>query len=174
MANLLSLSRLLLVVPFALLVARGGAQNAVWAGVLFALAIAWATVVVAWIMRAEGERLSRLGLALLIGFSIGLAYLAIEMATGQALKRSLFNTFEATRPDGTKNLSIRHGLVTRIHPNTLNRNVAALSLLAFPALLAAGLWPGERMRRVMLVAFPIGVAAVVAMSAIWITGAATS
>lgn len=40
MANLLSVSRLLLVVPFALLIARGGAQNAVWAAVLFALAIA--------------------------------------------------------------------------------------------------------------------------------------
>ncbi len=40
MANLLSLSRLLFVVPFALLVARGGAENAVWAAALFALAIA--------------------------------------------------------------------------------------------------------------------------------------
>jgi len=38
-ANLLSLSRLLTVLPFALLVARGGAANAAWAGGLFVLAI---------------------------------------------------------------------------------------------------------------------------------------
>lgn len=150
------------------------AASALWAAdsaealklaALFALAIVWATIVIAWIMRAEGERLARLGLALLIGFSIGLAYLAIEMATGQALKRFLFNTIEATRPDGIKNVRIKHGLVTGIHLNTLNRNVAALCLLAFPAWLVAGLWPGERMRRSMLLAFPIGVAVVVALSA---------
>ena len=39
-ANLLSLLRLLLVAPFALLVAQGGSTNAAWAAALFALAIA--------------------------------------------------------------------------------------------------------------------------------------
>jgi CDP-diacylglycerol--glycerol-3-phosphate 3-phosphatidyltransferase len=40
MANLLSLSRLLLVVPFALLVAQGGFRNAAFAATLFCVAIA--------------------------------------------------------------------------------------------------------------------------------------
>ena len=40
MANLLSGLRLLLVVPFALLIASGGFANAVWAAALFVLAIA--------------------------------------------------------------------------------------------------------------------------------------
>lgn len=40
MANALSLLRLLVVVPFALLIAQGGTSNAAWAAALFAFAIA--------------------------------------------------------------------------------------------------------------------------------------
>ena len=130
----------------------------------FALAIGFATVVSGWILRQDGERLSRLGLALLIGFALGLTFLAFEMLTGQALKRLLFNVFEWARPDSAKNFRVRNGAVTLIHPNTLNRNMAALSMLAWPALLAASLWPGARLRQVLLAFFVIGVAVVVAMS----------
>jgi hypothetical protein len=149
------------------------ASSALWAAdpeeavkltALFALAIGGATIAAAWILREDGERLSRLGLALLIGFALGLAYLAFEMLTGQALKRLLYNTFEATRPEGTKNIRIKHGLVTSIHPNTLNRQVAAMTLLAWPVLLVASLWPRERVRRALIVLLAIGVAVVVALS----------
>ncbi len=58
---------------------------------MFAANILAGILLVRWIEGEAGERLARLGLGLLMGLALGLAFLVFEMATGQFLKRLIFN-----------------------------------------------------------------------------------
>ena len=78
------------------------------------------------------ERAVRL---VLIGAGLGLALVALEFASGQSVTRLLFNILPVLRPEGGKDLAIETGRVTGIARYELNRNVAVVVLLLWPAIL---------------------------------------
>ncbi len=131
---------------------------------MFAANVLAGILLVRWIDGETGERLARLGLGLLIGLTLGLAFLAFEMATGQLLKRMLFN-LDSFRPDTDKHFGIRNGEIVRIATYYLNRGIAVMVLLVWPVALIAALWPVKSRRRLMVYGFFITATALTAFSA---------
>ncbi|MEZ5773964.1 MAG: O-antigen ligase family protein [Hyphomicrobiaceae bacterium] len=129
-------------------------------GFFFLLCVAFGVVLVRFIMREEGERLSRLGLGLLVGMVIGVLYLGFEFATGHLIKRFLFNTFDLIRPESQKYFRVRKGDIRLIATPYFNRNVATMTMMLWPALLIAAQWPARTTRRV-LIATLLGVGSIV-------------
>ncbi len=81
--------------------------------------------------------LERLLGTVLIAVAIGLAYLCFEELTHHAIKRLLFNLVPATRiPDRHMGVS-DDGTIETVRAYASNRNMAALVLTLWPALLAA-------------------------------------
>lgn len=72
--------------------------------------------------------------AFLAGLIAGLIFILVELVTDRALTRFLYNVLPFTRP-GPKNLVVVDGKVVRIADFEMNRNVAVLLLLLWPALL---------------------------------------
>lgn len=120
---------------------------------------------VRWVEGERGERLARLGLGLLMGLSLGLVFLAIEMSTGQLIKRIVFNMSDLLRPDTDKHFGIRNGEIVRIALYYLNRGVAVMTLLLWPIVLIAAMWPVRTRRRLMAYGFTLTATAIVAFSA---------
>ena len=84
-----------------------------------------------------GERLlERLLGAVLIAVAIGLLYLTFEELSEHSIKRLVFNVLPATRlPE--RHMVVTDGTIEAVRAYTTNRNMAALSLALWPALLAA-------------------------------------
>lgn len=131
---------------------------------MFAANILAGILLVRWIEGETGERLARLGLGLLMGLALGLAFLVFEMVTGQFLKRILFN-LDSFRPDTDKHFGIRDGEIVRIATYYLNRGMAVMVLLVWPVALIAALWPVKSRRRLMVYGFLITATALTAFSA---------
>ncbi|MFO1171577.1 MAG: O-antigen ligase family protein [Hyphomicrobiaceae bacterium] len=122
-------------------------------------------LVIRWVEGEKGERLARLGLGLLMGFTLALAFLGIEMASGQLIKRIVFNTSDLLKPDTDKHFGIRNGEIIRIALYYLNRGVAVMTLMLWPIVLIAAMWPVRLRRRLMAYGFTITALAIVAFSA---------
>ena len=72
---------------------------------------------------------------LLGGAFLGLLFVTLEFVSGQAITRVLFNFFPVLRPPGAKDLVLEAGNVMQIARYELNRNVALLILMLWPAML---------------------------------------
>jgi O-antigen ligase/polysaccharide polymerase Wzy-like membrane protein len=81
--------------------------------------------------------------AALAGVLTGAAFLAIEVLTEQGIKRLFFSLVPLARPD-PKHIQVLDGWVTQINAYMLNRNMAALSLALWPALLIVRTLLGPR------------------------------
>ncbi|MEZ5924742.1 MAG: O-antigen ligase family protein [Hyphomicrobiaceae bacterium] len=163
-------------VPVVLLLAFSGFAllSAIWArdsarafelALMFLANVLGGILLVRWVEGESGERLARLGLGLLMGLSLGLAFLTLEMSTGQIVKRLLFNSIDVFRPDTDKHFGIRHGEIVRIAVYYLNRGIAVMVLLLWPIALIASLWPVKSRRRLMVYGFLITATALTAFSA---------
>jgi hypothetical protein len=85
----------------------------------------------------------RLGDAVLIGFAIAAPLICFEAVTNLAGSNALSTAFPSLRPN-PHHMSVDSGGTVAIHVYMLNRNVTALLLLAWPALLIAhGIVPRE-------------------------------
>lgn len=108
-------------------------------GAPLALSFALSAVLAGAAVRAVGcfsePALHRLGQGVVIALAIGAVMLAIEVGLAQPLKRALYNAIPLTRPESLKGLVVDAGRVTDAGLPMLNRSVAALMLLLFPALL---------------------------------------
>ncbi len=69
------------------------------------------------------------------GAFLGALYLLVELLTGGAITRFVFNAIPALQPDNTKHVAIVDGAVTRVSMNKLNQNVTTIMLNAWPAML---------------------------------------
>jgi O-antigen ligase len=84
--------------------------------------------------------------AFLAGMILGLAFILFELVTHQALTRLLFNWLPAVRPASLKTLRLEDGKVVKIASFELNRNVAVMLLMLWPALLCLSRWTDGRRR----------------------------
>jgi O-antigen ligase len=100
-------------------------------------------------------------IAFLAGMILGLGFILLELATHQALTRLLFNGLPALRPSSLKTLQLEGGKIVKIAPFELNRNVAVMLLMLWPALLCL-LRLTDGRRRIIAVSL-LFVAAVVAI-----------
>jgi O-antigen ligase len=98
---------------------------------------------------AEAERAMAIGLYAAMA-TIG-AVICIEALSGQWLRWQLMALAPVLRPD-LRHIEVERGLVTFIHPYLLNRNVAMLTLLLWPALLCAMSLASQRRQRQWLLA----------------------
>jgi hypothetical protein len=100
------------------------------------------------IFRSRAEPLWLLARGSVHGAAIGLAYLAIEHATGGQLKAFVANTTELTPREMTFNV-VENGQVVEVLRTFLNRHSAALCILIFrlQPVLRHGLGPGLRRTR---------------------------
>jgi|GEM_PF-646312 len=88
----------------------------------------------AWIRQASPETRARMAIGMLLGFALGGIFLFIEILSHQSIQRAIFNYLPALRPAG-KNLTIHNDVVVAIRYDWLNRNIAALNIVLWPALL---------------------------------------
>jgi len=85
-----------------------------------------------WIATEERDVLRFALQGVLIGVSVAIIYLLIELVTEQAIKRWVYTTFSAIRPSESKHLTMQNGVIVHIGPYDLNRNIANLMLLYWP------------------------------------------
>jgi hypothetical protein len=105
------------------------------------VALFFAIATAAWVASAAvartGEQvLEKLVRTALIAVVIGLLYLCLEELTRHSLKRLVFTLLPETRLPA-RHMKVTEGTVTSIGLYATNRNMAALSLALWPALLAA-------------------------------------
>ena len=74
-------------------------------------------------------------IAFLAGISVGLAFVLVELATESSLTRLLFNMLPITRPSSFRKMGVEDGQIVRLAAFELNRNVAVMLLMLWPALL---------------------------------------
>ena len=101
---------------------------------LFALFGGAALISINAIDRERIDKIEPRAWGFLIGVSIGLIYLFLEVITDRALKTSLFNMVPSLRPS-LKHITVEQGLVTHIKPADLNRSLGALVFILWPCLL---------------------------------------
>lgn len=132
--------------------------NALWAvdpleglsrAALFALIVAAAFLIAVALPALSSERIGELDRAALLAVGLGAAFLAVEVALGQPIRRLVVNLLPFLRPP-PKHVVMVDGAVTSIGLYTLNRNLALLNLM---------LWPAFLLLRARL---PLGTAAVAA------------
>ena len=132
------------------------ALNALWAldgSAAFSKVAAAAAIAAAlWLANCALRRMEPamvyLGATLLIvAVCLGAAFLATELVSGQHLKRFALNMVPALRPESAKDLTLSDGLVVRIAAYELNRNLALLIMMLWPALLVVMRHPSIQMPR---------------------------
>ena len=79
--------------------------------------------------------LRRAVFAVVVALVITCLYVAVEVLTGQALARFVYNHIAFLHPRPNKHIQIESGWVTYIGPWVMNRNIGALNLLLWPGLL---------------------------------------
>lgn len=85
-----------------------------------------------WIATEERDVLRIALLGVLIGVSVAILHLLVELVTEQSIKRWVYTTFSTLRPFESKHLTMQNGVVVHIGPYDLNRNIANLMLLYWP------------------------------------------
>ena len=73
--------------------------------------------------------------AFLVGLTAGAAIVLFEVASGRLLTLALYNVLPFTQPESVKSLVVQGGEIIRIAGFELNRNVAIMLLMLWPALL---------------------------------------
>jgi hypothetical protein len=101
---------------------------------LFAAIVALVTAVGVSLPKLDLEEARRLQRALLVGIGLGALFLAIETPLGQPIRRVIISMLPFLRP-APKHMVVREGWVDSIHLYTLNRNLAVLNLVLWPAFL---------------------------------------
>ncbi len=96
---------------------------------------ALAAVVFAALRLLDEDAVKRVAMIFLAGAALGALAIAIEVASGQAITRGLFNLFPILRPEGGKGLAIDGSRVFLIAKYELNRNLALLILMFWPAIM---------------------------------------
>ena len=94
-------------------------------------------------------------IALFAGLTAGLAFILFELATDRLLTRTLFTLLPFLRHESHKGIVIRDNTVVGIALFELNRNVAVLLLLLWPALLCISRLRDKRRRLFGLVSLAI-------------------
>jgi O-Antigen ligase len=103
------------------------------------------------LLPASGEPLrTRMLIAIAVLSLLGAVFVALEVWRGQAIMRFLYNAVPFLHPGPNKHVTLDKGIVTAIGPWVMNRNVGALNMLLWPALLCifalgrvAGPWHGR-------------------------------
>ena len=120
-----------------------------------ALCLAMATMLLLALARLQFTQLTplwrrRFLRAIPLGGLVGLAFLLFELATRNALTRAILSRFPGLAGERGKGLTISDGTVNEVAGYFINRNVAGMTILAIPMLLAAWLWlDGQRRALVM-------------------------
>ncbi len=100
--------------------------------ILFAvLSIGTVRAALAW----PEDRARRIARGFAIGVSLGALYLLVEVLTGQALVRGLFNLLPLLQPDNFKGMKVEDGEIVAIRLAELNRGIALLLMSLWPLLL---------------------------------------
>jgi hypothetical protein len=110
-----------------------------------AVIAALAAIAFAGIQQLDDAATRRAAKIFLVGAAAGAVFVTIEFASGQAITRALFNLLPMLRPEAGKDIVVDGGRVVQIARYELNRNMAVLVLLLWPAL-AVLLQGGERWR----------------------------
>ncbi|MFM9939856.1 MAG: O-antigen ligase family protein [Hyphomicrobiaceae bacterium] len=119
------------------------AVNALWSAdrgeALGKVVFFWLLLALGWLAgrgmgRLDDQTLERLARGVIVGTLIGALFLAIEVLSGQWIKRSLFNLLPMARPD-PKHINVQGGAVISIGDYVLNRSFAVLCLAVWPTLL---------------------------------------
>jgi O-antigen ligase len=113
---------------------------------IFATFLQW-HVVNHWLMLQSDRRIQHLSYWFVIAFAIGLAFLLHEVWANQYLRRLLVDNFGLfTPPTLNKHHIVDAAGRTHIRSFELNRSIATLNLLLWPALLCAlAHWSGKRL-----------------------------
>ena len=132
------------------------ALNAMWAldpaaaiakvGTVAMIAAALSLVLYA-VGRLESGLLDLGATLLVVAVSVGAAFVAIELATGQVLTRFSYNLLPFLRPGGSKDVFMSGDRVVAIAAYELNRNLALLVMMLWSALLVVARHPRIRMPR---------------------------
>ncbi len=105
------------------------------------LIAAW--IIMKWLGTISGAMARHIKRGLLGGIAFGAIFLGIEASFGQPLKMAFFNLFESARPASQKHIRPVNGEVVLIPHYLLNRSVAVLNILFWPAaLLVVNRWRG--------------------------------
>lgn len=104
------------------------------------------------------------GLAFVAGVFAGIAFILLQMLTDQAPQRLLYNMFPEARPGRLKGLEVEDGRIVAISIFELNRNVAVLLAVFWPALLCLTRLPDLNRRKLIIAALCLGMAIVAAFS----------
>jgi O-antigen ligase len=107
--------------------------KAAWLGVV----VVTANLVIGVMARQGPVARELLGRAFLVGFAVGAAVVMVEVLSDQALTRALYNMLDILRPASRKHVIEKDGVIVSIGRYVTNRNIGALNLLLWPALLAA-------------------------------------
>lgn len=108
---------------------------------------------------------TRLLVAVAVSIVLGASFVAHEVLRDQAITRFLFSNVPLLYPKPSKHVTLEDGIVTFIGPWVMNRNVGALNLLMWPALLciaALGWSWGQGRRRSYLLAAAVFIATLLA------------
>ncbi len=121
------------------------ALNALWAvsplhglsrALLFAAIVALGSVVAVALPQLASNDNERFHRAVLIGISLSVAYLAVEILSGQPIRRFVISLIPILQPS-PKHMATADSWVTHLNLYTLNRNLGILNLVLWPALLLA-------------------------------------
>jgi O-antigen ligase len=135
-------------------------SKVLWFGLVAVMAFGAARSVSNW-----SERQTRLAvLAFLAGVGAGLAIVLVQLATGQGLTRFLYNWFPGTRPASLKTITVSDGQVVSIALSELNRSVAVMLLMLWPALLCLSRAVDARRRSIGMAALPLAATAAIFLS----------
>ena len=119
------------------------ALNALWSvspltalirAVLFGLIVVMGLMVFRCLPSLTHENAERLQRAILCGIALSALYLVFEISFGQPIRRFVISFVPTLRPS-QKHMEMVDGWVSRINLYTLNRNVALLNIMLWPALL---------------------------------------
>ncbi|MGD9802219.1 MAG: O-antigen ligase family protein [Hyphomicrobiaceae bacterium] len=119
------------------------ALNALWSvapmtglgrALIFALVVGMGLAVARALPMLTDEDAARLQWAVFCGIAVMALFLAFEVYCGQPVRRWVVSFIPPLRPS-PKHMAVADGWVTRINLYTLNRNIAVLNLMLWPALL---------------------------------------
>lgn len=119
---------------------RGEAYGKV---LFFSVTVALVHLSIAGLGKLDSRMLQEVQRAILIAVFVGALFLCIEILTDQALKRLFFSLVPIARPD-PKHIQVWDGWVTRVNSYMLNRNMAALCFVLWPAFLIMRTLFGDR------------------------------
>jgi O-Antigen ligase len=111
-------------------------QTAYFALAFYFLFILTVHITVSTLHVSDGAVLRAMAAGFWVAFAVGGAVLCVETLSDQWLRRQLLVYLPAARPDA-RLLEIQDGRVTYIAPYLLNRSIAALTVLVWPAVFIA-------------------------------------